>query len=231
MLRRTTRSTAVRRALGATGAAYLHLVERSSREALDPPDAVERIVLSNLPVIGVTWHGEHFLMPFLPRAGEHVTALVSRSADGEINAAALARLGVGVVRGSGGRIATKSHAKGAVRGFLELKTVLDRGTSVFMTADVPKGEARRAGLGVVTLARLSGRPILPLAGRTSRRIRLNSWDKAEIGLPFGRLAWAYGTPIYVSSDADDVAMEAAREQVQKGLNEAAERAATLLTRG
>jgi lysophospholipid acyltransferase (LPLAT)-like uncharacterized protein len=37
-----------------------------------------------------------------------------------------------------------------------------------MTAEVPPGPARKAGIGIVTLARMSGRPIIPVAAATSR---------------------------------------------------------------
>ena len=46
-----------------------------------------------------------------------------------------------------------------------------------MTADVPPGPARYAGDGIVTLARLSGRPIMPLAVASSRFITFNSWSR------------------------------------------------------
>ena len=67
-----------------------------------------------------------------------------------------------------------------------------------MTADVPK-IARVCGEGIVTLARLSGRPIVPVAVVTSRRIDFESWDRASLGLPFGRGAMVLGEPIRVAA--------------------------------
>ena len=62
---------------------------------------------------------------------------------------------------------------------------LEEGYNVASTADVPK-RSRVAGLGIIMLARESGRPILPFAMVTSRFIRLNNWDRTTINLPFGR---------------------------------------------
>jgi lysophospholipid acyltransferase (LPLAT)-like uncharacterized protein len=101
----------------------------------------------------------------------------------------------------------------------ELLRQLDSGSSVALTADVPK-RARVAGLGIVTLARLSGRPIVPTAAVTSRRIQFHTWDRASLGLPFSRAIVVAGDFIRVSSDADDAAMEAARLAVERGLDEA-----------
>ena len=96
---------------------------------------------------------------------------------------------------------------------------LESGASVALTADVPK-RARVAGPGIVTLARLSGRPIAPTAVATSRRIQFNTWDRASLGLPFGRAAVVVGDLIRVPEDADEGATEAARLAVQFALDEA-----------
>ena len=101
------------------------------------------------------------------------------------------------------------------------------GATVAMTADVPK-IARIAGLGIVTLGRISGRPIVPVAVVTSRRIDFKSWDRASIGLPFGRGAIVIGEPIRVAANADAEAMEAARLAVQDGLDAAHARAYALI---
>src|SRR5690606_33886381 len=107
------------------------------------------------------------------------------------------------VRGSGGR-AGASADKGGARALLTLKRLLDNGRTVAMIADIPHGTPREAGMGIVTLARLSGRPILPVAYATSRRKVLEkTWDKTTINLPFGRLAVVYGDPILVPRHAGE----------------------------
>jgi lysophospholipid acyltransferase (LPLAT)-like uncharacterized protein len=92
-----------------------------------------------------------------------------------------------------------------------------------LTADVPK-VARVAGLGVVTLAKHSGCPIVPVGLATSRRVRLSNWDRTCINLPFGRMVMVRGEPILVARDADDAALEAARQIVETRLAEVDARA-------
>ena len=88
-----------------------------------------------------------------------------------------------------------------------------------MIADIPKGTPREAGLGIVTLAKLSGRPVVPVAVTSSRRLVLEkTWDKATIPLPFGRSALVLGTPIFVPADADPAEMERKRKEITAGLN-------------
>jgi lysophospholipid acyltransferase (LPLAT)-like uncharacterized protein len=92
-----------------------------------------------------------------------------------------------------------------------------------VTADVPK-IARRASLGPVKLASLSGRPIYPVAIATSRRIVLDNWDRTTISLPFGRLAVALGEPVRVDAEANEAALERARSAIEALLNDATARA-------
>ena len=54
----------------------------------------------------------------------------------------------------------------------------------------------------------------------SRRVQFNSWDRASLGLPFGRAVVVVGDLIRVSPDADEEEMEAARLAVERGLDEA-----------
>src|SRR5690242_9228294 len=103
------------------------------------------------------------------------------------------------------------------------------GYSVALTADVPK-IARVAGLGIVMLARESGRPIFPVATATSRRYVLGNWDKTTINLPFSRGAAVCGEPVRVPPDADDAAMERYRRQLEENLNRATARAYAIVDR-
>ena len=94
---------------------------------------------------------------------------------------------------------------------------LDGGDIVVMTPDVPK-VARVSGLGIIALARLSGRPIVPIVVATSRRVDLNNWDKTSICLPFSRGVMMMGEPIHVARDADEATQEAARQMLETRLD-------------
>ncbi len=71
----------------------------------------------------------------------------------------------------------------------------------------------------MALAKLSGRPIVPTAAIVSRRVQFNTWDRASLGLPFGRAVVVVGDLIRVSPNADEEEMEAARLAVERGLDE------------
>lgn len=218
------RSEKARRALGLTLANYLSFVHRTNRLRLDPETMVEDAA-PHLPAIVAMWHGQHFMMPFArPKEWTDCRVMISRSADGDVNAIAAAHLGLGLIRASGGRNAHQIKKRHGVRGFLQAMTALEEGAVVALTADIPKGPARVAGEGIVQLASRSGRPVIPVAFATSRRFNLNSWDKATVNLPFGRSAAVSGEPIYVDRTLSDEDFEAARQRIENGLNAVTERA-------
>jgi lysophospholipid acyltransferase (LPLAT)-like uncharacterized protein len=224
--RRLARSPAVQRVIGILVAEYLRLVWWTSRLILEPGDFYESIE-PQLPVIVAMWHGQHFMVPFLSR-GHRVKVLISRHRDGEINAHAARRLGVIPIRGSGDH-GRRFNVKGGVGAFKNMLTALNQGYTVALTADVPK-VARVAGRGIVMLGRASGRPIIPAAVATSRRIMLNNWDASAINLPFSRFAIVLGAPVEVPAAADDAALEHYRTAVERGLAEATRRAYEIVDR-
>lgn len=170
------------------------------------------------PLIAALWHGQHIMGPFMRPDNIEMVALFSRSADAELNAQVAQRLGFSVVRGSGGRNETRLE-KGGARAVIQLKRALQEGLSVAMIADIPHGTPREAGMGIITLARLSGRPIVPAAYASSRRRVLEkTWDKTVVNLPFGRAVVCVGDPIYVDRDADTAHMEQKRREVTDVLN-------------
>ena len=222
LLRNTLRSSWFQRAVGFLAAEYLRLVWVSNKFTFDPPHIYD-MVEPRQPAIFAFWHGQHFLTPFIKTKESHrAKVLISRHRDGEFNAIAVERLGIGTIRGSGDH-GSAFHRKGGVGAFKEMVRTLEENYNVAMTADVPK-RSRVVGLGIIMLARESGRPIMPFAMATSRFIRLNNWDRTTINLPFGRGALVGIEEINVPPDADAATMEQLRLKLENILNEATRRA-------
>jgi lysophospholipid acyltransferase (LPLAT)-like uncharacterized protein len=213
--RKVATSPAFHEAVGMVGASYLRLVWHTSRVTIEPLGIYEK---AEMPAIIAMWHGQHFLAPFIKRNDpRHRTkVLISRHRDGEINARAAERLNIGTIRGSGAHHGGFHH-KGGTIAFTEMLEALKEGYNIAMTADIPK-IARVAGLGVVKLAQLSGRPIYPVAIASSRRVKLDNWDRTAINLPFGRVGVVAGEAIFVPRDADRDALETQRQRVERELN-------------
>lgn len=226
---RILRSPTAQRGIASLAAGYLRLVNRTSPLAFDPPDPFDRYI-HLAPVIFTMWHGQHFMLPFARVFDFDARVLISRHHDGEINALVAQKLGVRTIRGSTARDPSRMMEKGGMVGFLDMKAALEEGACVSMTADISNLAARRAGKGIISLARVSGRPIIPLAYATSRRIDVTSWDRSTINLPFSRAVCAVGTPVEVAADADAASIEDKRRELEGSLNEATERAYGIVDR-
>jgi lysophospholipid acyltransferase (LPLAT)-like uncharacterized protein len=228
LVRNLLRSNWVQRAVGFLAAEFLRLVWLTNKFGYDPANVYERVEPVQ-PAIFAFWHGQHFMTPFIKTKESHrAKVLISRHRDGEFNAIAAERLGIGTIRGSGDH-GSAFHRKGGVGAFKEMVRALEDGYNIASTADVPK-RSRVAGLGIIMLARESGRPILPFAMVTSRFIRLKNWDHTTINLPFGRGAVVGIDAVYVPPDADAETMEKCRLQVETYLNEATRRAYAMVGR-
>jgi lysophospholipid acyltransferase (LPLAT)-like uncharacterized protein len=218
LIRNVLRSKWLQLALGFLAAEFLRLVWLTNKFEFEPGDVYERAE-PHQPLIFAFWHGQHFMTPFIKTKDSHrAKVLISRHRDGEFQAIAAERLGIETIRGSGDQ-GGAFHRKGGVGAFKEMVRALEEGCNVASTADVPK-RARAAGLGIIMLARETGRPILAFAMVTSRFIRLRNWDQTTINLPFGRGAVVGIDAIVVPPDADAETMEKLRFQLETYLNEA-----------
>ena len=156
----------------AVAAAYIRLVYNTSEVRRDPPDTDAKLFAEH-PQIFAMWHGQFMMLPKIkPDRPADVAAMVARHGDAELMGAVLKRFDMWLIRGAGagGRRRDRGGAT-ALRGALK---ALENGTTVAMTADCAPGPARRAGEGIVTLAKLSGRPVVPCAMATGRFVALHT---------------------------------------------------------
>jgi lysophospholipid acyltransferase (LPLAT)-like uncharacterized protein len=225
MLKNLVRSERFRIFAATALAGWFRLVRRTCRVVSEPTDYFARFDEPR-PLIITTWHGEHFMLPFIkPNDRWPVKAMISRSRDGEMNVLVCEKLGIGAIRASAGRTGDEVRRRGGVAGFVAALRELRAGTVVALTADLPKGPAKIAGEGIVQIARHGGVPIIPVATVTTNRKRMvRSWDRAAFNLPFGRFAMVFGEPISVPPDADAETLEAKRKAVEDELNRITARA-------
>jgi lysophospholipid acyltransferase (LPLAT)-like uncharacterized protein len=208
-------------ATAATG--YMKLVYATSRLTFEPENPFI-LYGAQLPGIGTLWHGNQFLIARLRPPGVRVRILVSNHRDGEVTARVAKNFGAETIRGSGGGGSKRWLRKGGVSSFLALSASLGEGYSVILTADSTLGRARRAGEGVIALARTSGRAIVGIGIAARPRIVFNSWDRTVLPLPFCRIAVVATPPVIVPADASDAVMEEKRRELEDALNAATERA-------
>ena len=169
------------------------------------------------PAIYETWHNRLILsMPaYYGYPRKHLStpgmaALVSASKDGGFLAAILDCYKVHPVRGSSSRRGPQA--------LLELTTWAERGFDLAITPDGPRGPCYEVQQGVMSLAQVTGLPIIPFSCSMRWKLQLNSWDRFQIPLPFSRCAMRLGKPIRVPREADDDQWKLLRQDLQQTLN-------------
>jgi len=204
-------------AASTVAAAYLRGVDGTGRwaEHFDP-EVVARLARGDA-LIGAFWHQRTLGVPALwhriSRAAgtrQAVDAIVSEHGDGELIAQTLAKLAIGRIRGSTNRRGTRAAR--------QAHQALAAGRSLAVVVDGPRGPHAHVHGGAVFLARLTGRPIVPLTFAVKRGVQAKSWDRMLIPLPFTHGAFHAGAPVHVAADADGDGLEAARWELAARLD-------------
>ncbi len=158
-------------------------------------------------VLCAFWHSRIGLSPAcwpLDRA-QPAKALISLSPDGQFIAKAVALQGIPAVRGSSANKDKADRAKGGTQALRDGLKQLKIG-ALAITPDGPRGPARQMAEGLPLMARLSKAPVLFIGMSCKPAIRLNSWDRAVLPLPFGKGAIVWDVADYPDgSELADVA--------------------------
>jgi len=164
-------------------AAYMLTVWYSSR----------KVVKGQLPQgqkVLTLWHGRLALATFFDRSHWPLYSFSSPHPDSLMITKAARLHGVRAVYGS--------TREGALSGFRQALRAASRGASLLFTPDGPTGPRMHAQPGVAEIARMTGLPVLPVSFSAKRCVRLKSWDRSMLPLPFNTLVLVYGTPLQLA---------------------------------
>ncbi len=206
------------------GRALARLIRRVIKTSVivsDPAD-VPQFLRENYPAIIACWHGQFMMIVGVHPGPYNIHAMVARHGDAEVIGQAMECFGVELIRGAGA--GGRKRDRGGAAALRASVTALKQKTFMVMTADVPPGPARVAGLGIVTVARMAGCPIIPIACATTNFKSFDTWSRITVNLPSKNLAFVCGEPIHVPRDADAATLETLRLKVETDLNRATQRA-------
>lgn len=216
VIKRLTRQPAFRRFLCRLGTLYIRLVYATSRWTTQGEDIPRAFWEAGKPFILCFWHGRLMMMPFIWRRNLPIRMLTSQHDDGQLIAELMRPFGIDTITGSSSR--------GGGNALRAMITTLRDGVSTGLTPDGPRGPRMRATSGTITLARLAGVPVIPVAFSTTHGTCLDSWDRFLVARPFGRGVFIWGNPLEVPRNADDRALEDARNTLESRLNDLTNRA-------
>jgi len=205
---------------------YIKLLHKTCTINITGAENLQVFIVDQQPMLPCYWHQQMtFSIDFLlglRDQGVKTSVLVSPSKDGDIGDAVLTNLGVGVIRGS-------EHRTGALAMRDIYQAISKDKCSVGTAVDGPLGPDREAKVGVVTLAQLSGAPLIPIANACSRKIHLKSWDSFFLPLPYSRVEIVVGEPIVVAKRVSPEQISACQQQLTDELNGLSEQAERLVS--
>ncbi|MBU6409643.1 MAG: lysophospholipid acyltransferase family protein [Verrucomicrobia bacterium] len=173
-------------------------------------------LFSNPPrerIIFAIWHNRLALSGILYRRyvasrkpRRRLAAMVSASRDGGLLTRILEHFGIDTVRGSSSRRGPQA--------LIEMTTRAEQDYDLAITPDGPRGPCYVVQDGVIATAQLTGLPIVPVSYDLNWKIRLKSWDRFQVPLPFARCKITAGNVVRVRREAGEAEREALRTQLE-----------------
>lgn len=138
----------------------IRLLGKTMRLATVGGERVDTLIQKKIPIIIAFWHGRQLMMPLVYR-GASASILISQHRDGEIIANIMQKFGFGAIRGSSSR--------GGMQALRRLVVAGRQGKDLVVTPDGPRGPACQVQMGVMSLAKITGFPIVPLTFACSKK--------------------------------------------------------------
>lgn len=172
-------SPKVNRAVEALLAGYVQFAFRTSRWTRTGFEEMDACVRRGEPVIFVLWHQRLIMAPYLfDTSLGRICALTSAARAGRLAGQILVRLGFETIPMS-------SHKRHVALSREVLRRTKE-GCSIGIAADGPRGPARISSGVPITWARMTGCRVFTVAFAERRVLRLPTWDKQMLPLPFSR---------------------------------------------
>lgn len=158
------------------------------------------------------WHNQFFIMPYYYKkifGKRPISVLTSLSRDGEYISRLLHKFRFNTVRGS--------SSYGGDQAMRLLIHEIEKGNNIAVTPDGPRGPRHVVQTGIITLASLTGCPIVPVGYKIEHKKTLNTWDRFIIPRPFTRGILTIASPIYIPKDISNEGKEAMRRKLEETL--------------
>lgn len=167
---------------------YLKILMKTSKVVLLNKEVIEPYLSNSKPFILALWHCNAFTGPILIRDMD-LYILISQSRDGELIDRIVKKFNNHSVRGS--------TTRGGIQALKILVKLGKEGKRILITPDGPKGPAFKVQPGIVSLASLTGLPIIPFHHESLKQIKAKSWDSIRIPSLFNTIVIRYGEPVYI----------------------------------
>jgi len=154
-------------------------------------EPVQKEISSGNNFIVAFWHGT-MIIPWYYFRAQNFSALISKSKDGEILTRVLNNWKYNVIRGSSN--------DGGKEAFDTLLSLAANKKSILITADGPKGPAKKMKAGAVVISQRTQSPLFLMGVAYKNKLQLKSWDNFEIPFPFSKARIIFSKKIELGKD-------------------------------
>lgn len=175
---------------------------------VDPENETRNLEKSGSCVYA-SWHQRFFPGITFFSHRQPIAIMISQSRDGELIARVASVFGFHPVRGS--------STRGGAQALQTLKQMAVEGYKIGHMVDGPQGPFGVVKPGLIRIAQVAGRPILPAIASPERCWVFNSWDRFMVPKPFSRVIIRFGDAIHVPPDLDTAGFEEMRQSVEDRL--------------
>ena len=167
---------------------YLKICYHTSSWYVKDYNYLDKLLKKNDSFIVCFWHGRLLMTPYCWNHKKKFFMLISGHPDGRIISRAISHFGINTIVGSSSRNKMSSY-KNIIQ---EIK----KKNIIGITPDGPRGPEKKIKDGIVSLAKLSNIPIIPLSFGAKYKRNLKSWDKFLLVFPFNKFIAIWGKPIH-----------------------------------
>lgn len=199
------RSAFVQQVLATLFAAWLRLCYATFRWTRVDQEKVEAVWAMDSGAVLCFWHAQVPLAPQCWPQSPHrqdMRCLISRSSDGEFIALTMERNGFPAFRGSSKKMTDPNKNKYGEQALRDMARWVRAGGAVALTPDGPRGPAEVMQGGALSLARITGAPVIFCGLAVRPSFRIGSWDRTHIPLPFARGVMVWDGPHFIAKGDD-----------------------------
>ena len=186
----------IKKIISILGLVYILITYYTSKITFSDKQIIDSLCRENENFIYAFWHDQLLMCPFTWKNKFDILVLISKHKDGDIISKVISYLGFRTIRGSTNKPG-KIKNKGGFIAAKQILSSLKNNICVGIAPDGPRGPRHEVSDGIINIARMSNKKIVPVALGFNSKWTLNTWDKFIVPRFFSKINIAWGEPIEV----------------------------------
>ena len=196
------------------GVAYTFLVFYTSSLKLQDRKIINELFKNNENFIYAFWHDQLLMCPFSWMNKSRIFVLISNHRDGDIISKLISFLGFKSIRGSTSK-PKKNKNNNSLSAARKIIKSLNNGNSIGIAPDGPRGPRHIVSEGIIQIAKISGKKIIPVSLGFKSKWTINTWDKFIVPRIFNTINIHWGNPIIIKDMGNERYQEILTAELNK----------------